>query len=216
MADLFDRFSGSAGPLSNHVADSADTWDADASTWNLTGDGCIASAGAGGNGVQAFSSWTPPGTDYAVAVVLGSGYGKGSLYGIIARGVGSSGSKSYYAALFYAPGGVPPFVVALYRVDSGGPGNLLGPNQTLSSDLRAGDTLTLAVKGGGSDQVTLIFYRNDRILYAVDDISPSRLTAAGQAGIWNGGSADTADIFNTVWAGAIGGPPPLSIAPTST
>jgi hypothetical protein len=39
MADLFDRFSSSAGTLASHTADSGDTWSDPGAQWSLSGTG---------------------------------------------------------------------------------------------------------------------------------------------------------------------------------
>ena len=75
MADLFDRFSGSAGALAGHTADSGDTWTDIHSLMTLSGSGSVTNSGTGTDGFNyPTSSWTPPGTDYAVKMVVGADY----------------------------------------------------------------------------------------------------------------------------------------------
>ena len=46
MADFFDRFSGNAGPLSSHTADSGDTWIDPLATCSISGSGSVYTSGA--------------------------------------------------------------------------------------------------------------------------------------------------------------------------
>ena len=75
MADLFDRFTGSAGAITSHTADSGDTWGPSGTSGEIDGSGsAYYPAPISGADFMALSSWTPPGTDYAVSIVFGSGF----------------------------------------------------------------------------------------------------------------------------------------------
>jgi hypothetical protein len=206
MGDFFDRFSDSAGPLSSHVADSGDTWDSDASGWSLSGTGSVySSQSSPTNGTPALSTWTPSGTDYAATIVLGASAGSdGSIdYGIIVRGGGSSGSKTYYVAFLDMP---PTYRLSIYRVDSGVAATALGSTTTLNTIPAPDDCFTLAVSGTGAT-VTLTAYQNGAQLLQVADSSGSRITASGTVGLWSTGFSPTlVDGIRALWAGATGGP----------
>jgi hypothetical protein len=214
MADLFDKFIGAAGPLSGHTADSLDTWPTAAVNVSLDGFGQLYGNNASpSNGIQPLSSWTPPGADYAVALVIGSawvsGPDAGGYYGLIARGSGSVGSLTYYTAIFF---GTSPPQFQIYRVDSGNAGTQLGSTQNFGS-VADNDLYTLTVVG--SSPVTLTFFQNGTQLYQTTDSSGSQITSAGSAGIWtqsyNPSHTDQVRLF---WAGAVSGPV-QTISPSS-
>jgi hypothetical protein len=207
MADLWDTFTGAAGLLSGHPSNSGNTWlTAQSATVSIDGSGhAYGNSATPSNGTMPISSWTPPGTDYAVSIVVGVQPASfGGYLGCIARASGSAGSLTYYLLVLIQA--APEIQAALYRVDSGNAGTQLGSNLNLNTNLGAGDEITLAVSGSGAT-VTLTAYQNGVQFGQETDTSGSRIVTAGAAGFYNAiyAPGDT-DQIRTVWAGAIGGP----------
>jgi len=208
MADLFDRFTGSAGVLTSHTADSGDTWGPSGNTdYQLSGSGAAyGTAGGFVWGGIAYSSWTPPGTDYQVDFVLGANIPT-NWYGPCARCSGANGSTSGYFLQVTSTG----LFGALYQIVAGNP-TQIGSNFT-APYAATNDTFSLQVSGSGAT-VTLTVLYNGTQLYQTTDTSAARITAAGSAGFLDYDNANGNDVVRTIWAGAIGGPS-AGISPSS-
>jgi hypothetical protein len=214
MADLFDRFSGSSGALAGHTADSGDTWSDPDGYAHINGSG--SAWGSGDPGTTAsfpVSSWTPPGTDYGVSMMLGADqFIAGNENGIMVRLVGSPGSEDGY--LCYSVGASGSTIsVGFLRWIHGDTYTLLGTLQTVSA--AAGDVLFYTVAGTGST-VTLTVYQNGSLVYTIGDTNAARITSAGRVGIriLNGGGAGSGDFVRTLWAGSTSGPS-AGVSPSS-
>jgi hypothetical protein len=202
MADLFDRFVGAAGPLAAHTADSGDAWSDPASIDALSG-GSLYTSGSFVEGTMPTSSWTPPGTDYSVEMVVGADAIPGATVGCCVRTVGSSGSQSYYFFQLNISAGVGVFNAYLYVNGSGY--TQIGSNVTGIS-VATGDTFSCSVSGTGSS-VTLTAGHNGTQIFSGTDSSSGRLTSAGAVGLRVvGGSSGNPDVLRTLWAGATSGP----------
>jgi len=203
--DLFDAFPGAAGDLASHTSGSGATWSG-SGVLSLNGSGAVYTSGTFTEGTMPVSSWTPPGTDYAVWFVVGAdfatGVGTGSNpVGVSLRVQGSSGSQSYYFAQVYYTGS--QFKLQVYRWD-GSAYHQVGTTQTLSSVV-AGDTFMVTVAGAGST-VTLTVSQNGMNVFSGTDTASGRITTAGIVALRINVDHGGHDIMRTVWAGAIGGP----------
>lgn len=207
MADFFDRFVGT-GTLNLHTADSGDTWDSDSSGVTLSGGAAFGSTSTPANNRMPFSSNIPP-VDCSMAIVLGADWivNRGA-YGVILRGSGASGAKSYYTAIFGdAVGPAGGFGFSIYRMISGDSGTQVGTSQAFPSGPIANVQFRFSASGSGAS-VTLTVYQNGTQIYQVTDANAARITTAGFAGLFSG-AADTIaapDNVRAVWAGALAGP----------
>lgn len=214
MADLFDRFTGSASQLvAAHTADSGQAWGPSGVTeLLLSGSGSLYSSQTDGSystDYWAQSGWTPP-NDYDVSVVVGASLPGAafSAIGPIARASGAEGSQTFYGLLI-SPGSAHDTITVFFveSIESIPAFETLGSQQILESPIVAGDTFTLRTQGAGST-VTLSVLRNGTQIYQVTDSSAFRITSKGSAGIFiNNFTGNTGtDMVRTLWAGAIGGP----------
>jgi len=203
VADLFDRFIGSAGVLTGHTADSGDTWGPSGNTdYQLSGAGyAYGTSGAFAWGSIAVSSWTPPGTDYEVQFVLGS-QKPANWWGPCARCSGANGSTNGYFALITSDGSANNS--KLFQILAGS-STQVGSGFTPNTVPTTGDTFSLRVAGAGAT-VTLTVLQNGSQIYTTTDTSGGRITAAGSAGFHAYDNVNGNSVLNTLWAGAIGGP----------
>ncbi len=193
MADLLDTFTGSAGLLSAHTADSGDTWlGAESAQCHLDGSGSLYASTFIDLGHIPYSSWTPASANYAVSVTMGAdwitGAGAGGDMGPCARVQGTDGALSYYVPVIrgQSPGvsAGTPTLLGIYRIVSGDAGSLVGAaNISLGAVAAAGDTWTLSAVGSGA-AVTLTFALNGALIYQTTDTSGARLIGAGTAGLY--------------------------------
>jgi hypothetical protein len=202
MGDLFDRFSGPAGPLSNHTADSGDTWADPSATCSISGAGAVYTSGTFVEGSLALSSWTPPGTDYSASFVVGEDFvtQPGSVISISMRVTGSPGAESYYVLQLYNNSGV--MLLAKYRFNNGAVTGLADDTPVM---INTNDVFTLSVAGAGGT-VTLTAFQNGVQVASLDDTAADRVTSAGGVGLRIAPVAGHNDQIRAVWAGAIGGP----------
>jgi hypothetical protein len=200
MADLFDRFAGSAGLLSGHTADSGDTWTVTTGDMALDGAGSLYST-AEYNTIVAASSWTPPGTDYEAAIVVGAFDPSAWAIGPGVRLTGSPGSQSCY--LIVTQGS--PYTIYISRYNAGSQTNLT--SVVIGGSPAAGDVISLSAQTI-SGNVTVTAYVNGTQVAQTVDSSGSKLTSVGVAGILldKYGASSSTDIIRALWAGAIGGP----------
>jgi hypothetical protein len=217
MSDLFDRFVGSPGVVTGHTADSGQSWGPSGTTFAIDGSGSVYSPNPETDYV-AYTSWTPPGTDYAAAVVLGAGFRESGVQAGLALRAGGTYSNQAFYIVFLTEG--TPDTLAIYRqgYTSGTPvvSQQIGTTQNLASQVAAGDTLGATIAGTSTPVITV--YRNGTQIYQATDpgTSPNApLTTAGSAGVMLQVFDGThTDVIRTIWAGAIGGPT-QTITPSS-
>jgi hypothetical protein len=218
MTILFDRFAGAPGALSSHTADTMDTWMPSGTTMQLDGTGAAYSPAptTPAYDIFAVSSWTPPGTDYGVEIVLGSGCRAGGNSGIVLRATCAT-VGNFDGYLVYLTPGSPDKLDIYHETKVSGTNTLVvqvGTQQTLGTNFGAGDTLTATIVGTSSPLITV--YRNGTQIYQHADGDSAHITTAGRAGILiNQNAVAATDVIRTFWAGPIAGPPALMITPSS-
>jgi hypothetical protein len=208
MADFFDRLMGT-GTIDTHTADTGQSWSPSGTAIALDGSGGLKAPHYGGDSdFIAASNWTPPGTDYAVSIVLGAGFrNAGITAGVLLRGIVTSfGNWSGYV-LFVSEATTDNFQIFYYAYSANvnTASHQIGTTQNLASQVAAGDTLTVSVADTSPPVITV--YHNGTQIYQVSDTN-NYATSAGQAGveISEDATGNIGDVIRTVWAGAIGGP----------
>ncbi len=215
MADLLDNFDGSSGALTSHTADSGDTWTTPnsafaATTPTIDGSGSVYAAiptVANGGFLTALSSWTPPGTNYAVTVTIGAGFrtlGSGGALGGFLR---ATGGTSWTGYAFYLQQGTPDTIqIQNWHGNSNAfsCGQIVGAIQNLASQIVTGDEITVTISG--TVTVSFVVYRNRTQIYAVNDGSAcARITATGKPALLLSLASGTTgtDFIRKIWAGSI-------------
>ena len=204
MADLFDLFNGS-GALASHTSDSGHSWADPDSLFTITGGSVTESGTDSDDKDYPLSNWTPPGTDYAVKMVVGASYpatATTNAFGPVVRAQGSSEDTPAYYLQMYETGGAGAAIIIWKGASSSTNLAIVGSLPLLA----ANDVVEFRVAGAGAT-VTLTALVNGTVVLTATDTSGTRITTAGQAGfrVTNAGAGGT-DMCRTVWAGAIGGP----------
>jgi hypothetical protein len=204
LANLNDTFTGGAGLLSGHTADTGETWAslAGINNWTLDGSGNVYCGGLGGFINIDWSSWTPASADYSVLVTFNTDTDAGDI-GFMMRGNGDTTGSGTATIGYMVRYSQPDGGFNVFKNTAGAAYTQLGSTFTHAAPAN-GDTLQADISGSGTTSIALSF--NGSSLGAAITDSSSPHTAAGQVAVWGGGGQTTSTgvQFSRFQAGVFG------------